>query len=464
MTGRGRIDLSTPRRLLFNAFSMNCVSHLQHGLWGRDDTRQREYATLDPWVDLARILEQGCFDTLFLADVTGVYDSYGGGPDAAFRTAMQVPVNDPALLIPAMAHATEHLGFAFTSSVLGDHPYLFARRLSTLDHLTRGRVAWNIVTSYLPGAARNLGYDDLPDHDGRYDRADDYLDVVYKLLELSWDDDAVVADPDLGIYTDPDRVHTIDHVGPHYRVPGPHLCEPSPQRTPMLFQAGASDRGREFAARHAECVFTIGGARALTATATDVRTRARRHGRRPEDIRFLAAVAPVVGGTEAEARAKEADLAEQLSVEGGLVHLSGTVGVDLSAVDPDRPIGDFTTNAVAGVISNLIESLPDKTVTFGDLARRQMTGTFLTGTPEQLADRFARLAEAGADGFNLIYTTTPGTFVDFVDGVAPVLRERGLMQTEYTPGTLRDKILGAGPHLPARHPARRLTLPDRPPA
>ena len=164
---------SPPKRLAFNAFSMNCVSHIQHGLWGRSDTRQLEYATLDPWIDLAQILEQGHFDALFLADVMGLYDNYKGGPDTSIREAMQVPVNDPTLLIPAMAAVTEHLGFAFTGSILADHPYTFARRASTLDHLSRGRVAWNIVTSYLPGAARNLGFGDLPRHDDRYDRGDE---------------------------------------------------------------------------------------------------------------------------------------------------------------------------------------------------------------------------------------------------------------------------------------------------
>ncbi|MEL7155790.1 MAG: NtaA/DmoA family FMN-dependent monooxygenase [Actinomycetota bacterium] len=448
--------MEPPKRLLFNAFSMNCVSHLQHGLWGRPDTRQREYHSLEPWLELARILERGGFDALFLADVTGVYDNYQGAADAAFRQGMQVPVNDPALLIPAMASVTEHLGFAFTSSVLGDHPYLFARRLSTLDHLTRGRVAWNIVTSYLPGAARNLGYPELPAHDDRYDRGDDYLDVVYKLLEASWADDAVVADAERGVYAEPDRIRTIDHVGPYYQVPGPHLSEPSPQRTPVLFQAGASKRGREFAARHAECIFTIGNKRSLPRIVDDIRQRTVRHGRRPDDLRFFVAVAPVVGGTEAEARAKEAELMAQVSVEGGLVHLSGSTGADLGTIDPDRPLADFASNAVAGVIANMIEAEPDRTLTFADLARRQMTGTFITGSPEQVADRLQGLADAGADGFNLIYTSTPGTFVDFIEGVVPVLRERGLMQDEYGPGTLREKLFGAGALLPDHHPGGRL--------
>ena len=239
-----------PRRMLINAFSMNCVSHIQHGLWVRSDTRQLEYTQLDPWVELAQILEKGCFDALFLADVIGVYDTYHGGPETSIVEGMQIPVNDPALLIPAMAHVTEHLGLAFTSSVLQTHPFTFARQMSTLDHITRGRVAWNIVTSYLPNAGASLGFGGLPSHEDRYDLADEYLDVTYKLWEGSWEDDAVLRDTERGIYADPAKIHPINHVGKHYDVAGPHLSEPSPQRTPLLFQAGSSTRGREFAAKH----------------------------------------------------------------------------------------------------------------------------------------------------------------------------------------------------------------------
>ncbi len=438
------------RPLLFNAFTMNCVSHIHHGLWRRDDTRQRDYTQLDVWVELARILEAGCFDTLFLADVVGLYDNYRGGSETAIREAMQVPVNDPTLLIPAMAHATEHLGFAFTGSILAEHPYNFARRVSTLDHLTSGRVAWNIVTSYLPGAARNLGFDALPRHDDRYDRADDYVEALYKLWEGSWEDDAVVADTRTGVYADPDKVHRIDHVGPYYRVPGPHLCEPSPQRTPLLFQAGTSERGRTFAARHAECVFAAG--RPDAGLGADLRRRLQANGRPADAIRVCYALSPVIGATETEARARAAELEQTLSTEAGLAHMSGNIGFDLGSVDLSTPIRDLDFNGVSGIVRALAESAPDRSWTLGDVARRQMSGQWSVGAPEQIADRIAALADAGADGFNIVYSTTPGTFVDFIDGVAPLLKRRGLMQTEYRPGTLREKITGGGAYLPDTHP------------
>lgn len=368
---------------------------------------------------------------------------------------MQVPVNDPALLIPAMAAVTENLGFAFTSSVLQTHPFTFARQISTLDHLTRGRVAWNVVTSYLSNAAASLGLGGLPTHDERYDRADEYLDVTYKLWEGSWEDDAVLRDTKRRMYADPAKVHPINHVGKHYEVAGPHLCEPSPQRTPLLFQAGSSTRGREFAAKHAECVFIVTSRSSLSGTASvvkDIRTQAVRQGRQPDDVRFFQGLSPVVGGTEAEAKAKEAAFVEQANFEGSLAHMSGSIGVDLAAINPDQPLATFDFQSVRGSVKGLIESSPDKSATFRDLIRSRMLRQFVTGTPEQIADELQSWFEAGVDGFNLVYTVTPGTFVDFIDGVVPVLQARGLVQREYAPGPLRQKIFGDA-RLPKRHPA-----------
>ena len=433
------------KRIHLNAFSMNCVSHIQHGLWTRPDTRQLEFNRLEPWIELAQLLEKGGFDALFLADVIGTYDNYRGSAETSIAEAMQIPVNDPMMLIPAMAHATKHLGFAFTSSVLQALPFTFARQASTLDHLTQGRLAWNVVTSYLPNAGTNLGYDGLPPHDERYARAEEYLDVTYKLWEGSWEDDAVLSDTARGIYADPAKIHPINHSGKYYQVAGPHLCEPSPQRTPLLFQAGSSDRGREFAAKHAECVFIYASLRNLRDTTSiieDIRARAVRQGRQGEDILFFQGVTPVVGGTEAEAKAKEAEYIEQGSVEGGIAHMSGTIGVDLGVIDLDVPLDSLEINAMQGIIKGLIDSAPDKSLTFRDLVRKRSSGRFLTGTPEQIADTFEAWHEAGVDGFNIVYAVTPGTFADFIDGVVPVLRRRGLVQSEYAPGTLREKIFG----------------------
>ncbi len=445
-------DAPPNRRMILNAFTMNCVSHIQQGMWTRKDSRQTEFNSLEPWLELARIAEEGCLDTIFLADVIGLYDNYQGGADTSFRQAMQVPVNDPMLLIPAMASTTRHLGFAFTSSVLQAHPFTFARQLSTLDHLTEGRVAWNVVTSYLPNAGNNLGFEGLPSHEERYSRAEEYLEVIYKLLEGSWADDAVVDDRERRVYVEPDRVREINHRGTYFDVAGPHLSSPSPQRTPVLFQAGMSERGRTFAAQHAECIFVVGSSRSGATLAQDLHERALLQGRSNKDIKLIGGVAPIVGGTESEAFNKQAEYEESLSVEAGLAHISGNLGVDLGDIDPDQPLESFQTERVQGFIKNLLDSAPSDTRTMGDLIKSNLAGAWLTGSVEQVADELERRFRSGLDGFNLTYTVTPGTFVDFVDGVVPILQKKGLVQREYAPGTLRKKLFGQD-RLPSNHPA-----------
>jgi long-chain alkane monooxygenase len=243
------------REIRLNAFEMNCITHQSPGLWRHPRDRAWQYKDLDYWTDLARILEGGKFDAIFIADVLGVYDVLDGNVDAAARQAAQIPVNDPLQLVPAMATVTRDLGFGLTASVSFEHPYPFARRLSTLDHLTKGRAAWNVVTSYLESGAKNVGLIGQADHDERYEIAEEYLEVCYELWEGSWEDGAVLRDRACGIFVDPAKVHPIRHKGRYFDTPGVHLCEPSPQRTPLLFQAGSSPRGKRFAGKHAECVF-----------------------------------------------------------------------------------------------------------------------------------------------------------------------------------------------------------------
>mgnify|MGYP005647628803 FL=1 len=430
---------------------MNCVSHIQQGMWTREDTRQTEFNSLEPWIELAQIAERGCFDTIFLADVMGLYDNYKGGSETSFREAMQVPVNDPMLLIPAMASVTKHLGFAFTSSVLQAHPFTFARQLSTLDHLTNGRIAWNVVTSYLPNAGHNLGFDGLPPHEERYEIAEEYLEVIYKLLEGSWADNAVVNDRKRRIYVDPGRVRKIHHHGAYFDVAGPHLSAPSTQRTPVLFQAGMSERGREFATRHAECVFVVGSSRSGEAIEADLEKRLRLNGRSRADIKLIGGVAPIVGGTEEEAKTKRKEYEQTLSIEAGLAHISGNIGADLGDIDPDQPLESFETERVQGFIKNLLESAPPGTRTMGDLIKTNLAGAWLSGSVEQVADELERRFNNGIDGFNLTYTVTPGTFIDFVEGVVPILQERGLVQHDYAEGSLRTKLFGDD-RLPTTHP------------
>ena len=231
------------KKILLNAFNMNCVGHINHGLWTHPRDTSTQYKTLEYWTELAQLLERGLFDGLFIADIVGVYDVYQQSVDVPLKESIQLPVNDPLLLVCAMAAVTKNLGFGLTANLTYEPPYLFARRMSTLDHLTRGRVGWNIVTGYLDSAAKAMGLTEQVEHDRRYDQADEYLEVLYKLWEGSWEDDAVLNDPVQRIYAQPEKVHKVKHAGEFYQVEGYHLCEPSPQRTPVLFQAGSSDRG-----------------------------------------------------------------------------------------------------------------------------------------------------------------------------------------------------------------------------
>ncbi|MET0303084.1 MAG: LLM class flavin-dependent oxidoreductase [Microbacteriaceae bacterium] len=440
---------------------MNTNSHIQHGVWRHPSARQHEFTSLKLWTDLAATLERGRFDAMFFADVLGLYGPGEGDYTVNAREGLQFPNNDPSVLLGALTAVTEHLGLVFTSSVLQAHPFEFARRVSTLDHLSNGRIGWNVVTSAQESAARNFGFDGLEEHDERYRWAEEYLDVVYKLWEGSWDDDALVADKssdDLGeaVYADARGIHRIDHVGQRYRVAGPHLSAPSPQRTPVIFQAGSSPAGRAFAARHAEGQFILtSGYDKTRALIQDTRAEVERTGRDPRDLSFLLGAAFVVGGTEEEARRKEAELDEYLSSDGFLLH--SNLGFDPKTgepLDPDTPLSQLSTNTNVTHLQWMRELSPDPDPRVRDLATlaAKLRGR-IVGTPEQIADRLAEWRDAGVDGINVMNWVLPDSFEDFVDGVIPELQDRGLAQREYTPGTLRKKLFGYD-QLPEDHPGR----------
>lgn len=451
-----RAAVPTRPRLLFSAFNEFVVSHHDHGLWRHPASRQLDVNDVDHWVDLARTLERGNFDLLFFADVLAPYDLFGGNRDAAVRTGMQTPVNDPVVLAPVLAYATEHIGIAVTSNVLQTHPYAFARTMSTLDHVTRGRIAWNIVTSFLPGAGRNLGFGGLPTHEERYGRAEEYMQVVYRLWEASWDDDAVVADRARGIYADPSRVRTIDHVGEHYDVVGPHLTSPSPQRTPVLFNAAASDVGIAFAGRHAEVLFTELAHGDVAENVRKLRAAAVAHGRAPGDVRIFGSFGCVVGSTEEEAHRLHRELLELQDLDSIRVKLSGFWQHDLATVDLRATAADLLDDGVgSATMRRVLAAVPDRDWRFEQVLR-WVVNQRTVGTPEQVADAIEHWHDLGVDGLNITYLVSPGSYEDFVDHVSPVLVERGLMQPAHRSGTLREKVFGRGPHLPDAHPARRL--------
>jgi FMN-dependent oxidoreductase (nitrilotriacetate monooxygenase family) len=440
------------REIRFNAFDMACVGHIQQGMWTHPRDRSADYLSLEYWMGLARLLEEGLFDGLFLADVLGIYDVHGGNGDAAIRNAVQVPLLDPMLIVPAMAAATRNLGFGVTCNLAWESPALMARRFSTLDHLTKGRIGWNIVTGYLDSAARAMGLDRQMAHDDRYDLADEYMEILYRLWEESWAADAVKRDRATGIYADPARVKRIAHQGRQYRLDAPHLVEPSPQRTPVLYQAGASDRGRGFAAQHAECVFLNGGPKPHVAKlVADLRARAA-----PRPIRVFVGATLIIGRTRAEAEAKLAEYRQYASIEGALVHASASLGIDLARFDLDEELPEAgQSQAIRSNVEALRAAAPRATKRA--LMDRMVLGSRqppIVGSVQEVAEALiAWMDQADVDGFNLSRTVTPECLEDVVRRLVPALQERGRYKRAYTPGTYREKLFGAGPLLAAPHPA-----------
>jgi FMN-dependent oxidoreductase (nitrilotriacetate monooxygenase family) len=452
-----------PKQLHVNLFEMNCVSHISHGMWVHPDNNRHRFNDLDFWTELAQLAEYGTFDGIFLADVIGLYDQFRDGPETALREGLQVPNNDPLLLIPAMAQVTRHLGFGSTFSTTYEPPFAFARRMSTLDHLTKGRVGWNIVTSYLPNAAANFGLDQEVPHDERYLRADEYLDVLYKLWEGSWDDDAVIRDRANRVYTDPAKVRHINHVGNYFRVAGPHISEPSRQRTPVLFQATGSNAGKAFAGRHAEVVFTGGSNReSLRANIRDMRARAMAAGRDPGNIKFLVSAAIVVGKTDDEVAAKFDDYRKLLSVEGRLAHAQSTI--DFTRYPRHERLADIIARKDPGWEGIAPRFAPEQTIgeVLDQLAAPDLGRFFVAGTPTVVADAIETwLDDDGIDGINLTQFLSFASARDFIELVVPELRRRGRFRERYVEGeTLRERLLGAGKaRLPSDHPGARYRNP-----
>ncbi|TAI64964.1 LLM class flavin-dependent oxidoreductase [Bradyrhizobium sp. Leo170] len=456
--------MTRPRELRFNAFNMTAPSHNWAGLWSHPRDASIDYNTLDYWVDYARTAERGLLDGIFLADVFGIYDVYGGNPDAAISHAVQLPNAEPTLLVSAMALVTKHLGFGITSNLTFEHPYQFARRFSTLDHLTKGRIGWNIVTGYLDSGARGMGLPTTRAHDERYDAAEDFLAAVYKLWEGSWEDDAVRRDRETRVFTDPAKVHRVRHEGSHYRVDGIHLAEPSPQRTPLLYQAGTSRRGRAFAARHAEAIFLNGQTRPILARAVrEIREAAREFGRDPYDIRLFAGATVIVAPTRAEAKDLLEDYASHVDQAGQLALLSGWTGIDFSTYRPEEAVQYVESNAIQSMVENFTVR-SERPVRIGDLASLSRLGArspFVVGSPQDVADELIAWAEeTDVDGFNLFRLVVPESLNAFVDLVVPELQSRGVYKTAYRDGTLREKLFpGRGPRLHATHPGAGFRRP-----
>lgn len=439
------------RPLVINAFVEMCSGHQSPGLWRHPADESWKFNDVEHWVELAKTLEKAKFHGIFIADVLGGYDVYNGNLDAAIRSGAQWPVNEPLAVVSAMAAATKSLGFGVTVSTTYEQPYHLARRLSTIDHLSKGRLGWNIVTSYLDSAARNMGHSSQPAHDDRYAMAEEYIRVMYKLFESSWRDDAVKLDRASGIYSSPDLIRPINHKGKFFTVPGPHICQPSPQRTPLLLQAGTSSKGKEFAAQHAEAIFVSAHAPVACAKSiAEVRQLARdKHGRDPKNIKVLALVTPVLGETQEEARKKLAEYRRYASREGALTLFGGWTGIDLGQYAEDQELGYVESNAVRSTVEAYARFSPGTSKWTRDVIAEHISiggnGPVLVGTPSQVADGLEEwVREADVDGFNFAYALFPQSFKDIIELLLPELRRRGLFWDDYEVpgGTYRENFYG----------------------
>lgn len=434
--------MADTKQIRLNALDQCTPSFLAFGLWAHERDKALDYTKLEYWLDYARLLERGKFDALFLADILGVPDVYQGGPDAAFRTGVLAPSLDPAVIVSAMASATRDLGFAITGSASYEVPYLFARRMATLDHLTGGRLGWNIVTGFLNSGARAMGEAGLGPHDARYDNADSFMDVVLSLWDKSWGEGAVLRDREARLFAYPSRISVIERDGPHHRIHAAGPTEPSPQRVPMLFQAGGSPRGRDFAATHAEGIFINGPKLPLVAEqVADIRARAAAKGRDAKALRFFAGASIIVAETQSLAEARMRDYQRMASIEGMLAQLSAALGIDLSRYPLDEPIRYEETDAARSQLEMLTRK---GTVTIRQMAEGMILSgrnVMLVGTPANIADTMTEWVRDGdVDGFNVARILAHETMEAVIDLLVPELQRRGLFKTDYAPGTLREKM------------------------
>lgn len=404
---------------------------------------------------------------MFIADTLGAYDVYKGSAnfEPSLKAGAQFPVNDPLYMVPAMAAVTKSLVFGVTASTTYDQPYALARRFSTVDHLSDGRVGWDIVTSYLESAARNHGLDTQVEHDKRYVIADEYMDVVYKLWEGSWRDDAVIADRNSGTYAVAGRVRDINHKGTYFNVPVPHICEPSPQRTPLLFQGGQSGPGRSFGAKHAEAIF-VGDetTEKVRASVDSIRKLAEEeHGRDPYHIKIIAGISVIVAATDEAAKAKEKELLKYGDREGALALFGGWTGFDLSQYSDDEDFEFSEKPAIRSVVERWSDTVPEqgKNVPWNKtrIVDYLLLGGMMpkvVGSGKIVVDQLEKWAEeADVDGFNLSHATNPGSFEDIIEFVIPELQRRGLFRPKMEEClTARGSFFGQSALLPEHYGSR----------
>ncbi|HWK44846.1 MAG TPA: LLM class flavin-dependent oxidoreductase [Stellaceae bacterium] len=407
-------------------------------------------ATLDDIFDpsryqhIARVLEAAKFDGCFFADLFGLYDVHQGTVDAYVRRGGQISYLDPTVVLPIMAAVTSNLGLGATLSTSFHTAYHLARWLASLDILSKGRVAWNVVTSATDLEARNAGLDELPPRELRYDRADEVMEACFALWN-SWDEDALIRDKEAGIMADPAKVHYANYEGRWIKTRGPLSIPRSPQGRPVIMQAGSSDRGREFAARWAEVIFTIQrGQDEMREFYTDIKSRMQQRGRAPSECAILPAVTVVLGETESIARERADYLNSLIDPELSLASSSSNLGADLTKLGSGKTLAELQGNQGMKGSQDLVEqTMKAEGVSFKEAVVKRGLGRELVGTASMVADHLQEVFESGVcDGFVLSPTMFPGMFEQFCRSVVPELQRRGIFRTEYTGRTLRENIRG----------------------
>ncbi len=436
-----------PKRLMhLVAYLKTGPTALHNGGWRHPE------ATLDDILDpsryehIARVLEAAKFDGCFFADLFGLYDVHGGSYDAYLRRGGQISFLDPTVVLPVMAAATRHLGLGATLSTSFHTAYHLARWLGSLDAMSRGRVAWNVVTSATDLEAQNAGLAALPPRDERYDRADEVLEACFALWD-GWDADAFVKDKAAGVLADPSKVRYANYQGRWVSTRGPLSIPRSPQGRPVIMQAGSSDRGRVFAARWAEVIFTTQrGREDMRAFYQDLKGRLPAFGRTPEQCAILPAVTVVLGETESIARERAEYLNSLVDPELNLASTSSNLGADMTKVTDEASLARLQGNqGMKGSEDVIRQAMQAEGMSLKEAAVQRNQGREIVGTPQSVADHLQETFEAGVcDGFVLTPTVFPGMFEQFCRGVVPELQRRGVFRTEYAGRTLRENLQGGG--------------------
>lgn len=402
--------------------------------------------TGDFYVELAQALERACFDYLMLEDTVGIPRGLEGTTAEALENGWSCPKQDPIPLAAKVGALTRQLGVVATMSTTFYHPYALARLASTMDSLMSGRFGWNIVTSAKDEAAQNFGMDEMPEHDLRYEIAEEFVELVNALCD-SWEPDAIVRDREKGIYIDPTKVHDVDFVGKHFKSRGPLTCVRSPQGRPVYLQAGGSPAGRAFAAKNADAIIAVasGGVEGMKEYRADIRAQAAAAGRDPDDVKVMFLFSPILGETEAEARAKIKTVSEDEMPE-RLKALSSGYYADFTKMNLDEPIPYFVTRGEQGSLTAFAQWGTGKTLRECIQARAVggSSGIEAVGTPDQVADLMADLMEeVGGDGFLIPGDgghLTRHRIIEICDGLVPALQARGLTRTSYSHDLLRDNL------------------------